>query len=215
MGSSWISTPEFPLILVLALLTLCSGYMTLRLPRFRRLNSVTVHVPGPRWSDLIYEIAAWFASDRKLPGEIAEPACQEGVASPSPSADPSLPSATRANRWENRKKTRVRFAYPVGKDDIDWRKLESAVLGEGFEGLDGGFDCPRFGNRGEDGGGGGNDADDMVMRINRGKRQAAGSCGKRTGSLWVEVGNGSAALGEVRRELVRLDELGLLQVSCR
>ena len=197
------------------LLTLCSGDRTLRLPRFRRLNSVTVHVPGPRWSDLIYDIAAWFAGDRKLPGEIAESACQEDLASPSPSADPSLPSATRASRWENSKKTRVRFAYPVGKGDIDWRKLESAVLGEGFEGLDGGFDCARFGNRGEGGIGGGNDADDMVMRINRGKSQAGGGCGKRAGSLWVEVGNGSAALGEVRGELVRLDQLGLLQVSCR
>jgi len=110
----------------------------------------------------------------------------------------------------------VRFAYPVGKGDIDWRKLESAVLGEDFNGgLDGGFDCPIFGNRSEGGSGGGNDADDMVMRINRGKSQAGGSCGKRAGSLWVEVGNGSAVLGEVRRELFRLDQLGLLQVSCR
>ena len=177
---------------------------------------MTVHVPGPRWSDLIYEIAAWFASDRKLPGEIAEPACQEGLTSPS--ATPSLPSATRAYRWENLKKTRVRFAYPVGKDDIDWRRLERAVLGEDLDGPDGGLDCPRFSNHGgqtEGGGGGGNDGDEMVMRINRGKSKAGGSCGKRAGSLWVEVGNGSAALGEVRGELARLDELGLLQVSCR
>jgi len=177
---------------------------------------VTVHVPGPRWSDLIYEIAAWFASDRKSSGEIAESACQEGPASPPPFTTPSLPSATRVNRWENRKRTRVRFAYPVRKDDVDWRKLESAVLGEG---LDGGFDCPKFSNHGgrnEGGSGGGNDADERVMRINRGKGQTGGSRGKRACSLWVEVvGNGSAGLGEVRGELVRLDQLGLLQVSCR
>ena len=174
---------------------------------------MTVHVPGPYWADLLYEIAAWFTSDSTSPGEIAELACQEGLAS-SPSGTPSLPSATPANRRENRKKTRVRFAYPVGKDDIDWRRLESAVLGEDLDELDGGFDCPRFSNHGgglEGGSGGGND----VMRINRGKSKAGGSFGKRAGSLWVEVSNGSAVLGEVRGELVRLDELGLLQVSCR
>lgn len=174
---------------------------------------MTVHVPGPRWSDLIYEIAAWFVSDGKFPGEIADPACQDGRASPSLSVAPSLPSATRADRCGNWKKTRIRFAYPVRKGDIDWRKLESVVLGECFvDGQDGRHDCSGFGSRGGTEGEGRNDAEEMMMRISRGKSRAGGRGGC---SLWVEVGNGSAGLGDVRGELVRLDRLGLLQVSCR
>ncbi|KAF9777428.1 hypothetical protein BJ322DRAFT_574810 [Thelephora terrestris] len=60
---------------------------TLRLPMFRKLKSVTMCVPGSRWSDLIYEIAAWFARDRSH-GEIADPTCQDGRASPPSSVTP-------------------------------------------------------------------------------------------------------------------------------
>lgn len=192
----------------------------LRLPRFRRLKSVTMHVPGPRWSDLIYDIAAWFARDKKS-GEIADPICHDGYASPP--VTPSLPStssATRAARSEDWKRTRIRFSYPVGKGDVDWRKLENAVLGEDLEGV---YDCTGHGNHvggieresksGKEG-----ESDDvdesMVMGISQ--HEAGGSVRRRfvAGSLWVEVRNGSAALGEVRGELGRLDQLGLLQVSC-
>lgn len=177
---------------------------------------MVLRVPGPRWSDLIYEIAAWFARDEKLAGEIADhPACQDDHASASfsvTSSPPSPSSATRAGRWENWKNTRIRFDYPVRKGEVDWRKLESAVLGEDFEAerLDGEYDCAGFGNHG--GGAGRNDVDEL-MGINRGK----GGCSRRlsAGSLWVEVGHGSAGLGELKGELARLDQLGLLQVSCR
>lgn len=191
----------------------------LRLPRFRRLKSVTMHAPGPRWSDLIYDIAAWFARDEKLTGVIADPTCHDGYASRSLSATPSLPStasATRADRWGDRKRTRVRFAYPVREGDVDWRKLENAVLGEG---RDGGHDFTGYGNHGREieresrGGSEGDHVDRMLMSIN--KHRAGGGYSRRSmvGSLWVEVGNGSAPLGEVRGKLGRLDELGLLQVS--
>lgn len=115
---------------------------TLRLPRFRKLKSVTMCVPGSHWSDLIYEIAEWFARDDYE--EIADPTRQGGRASPPTSVTSSLPSsnpATRADRWKDRKRTKVRFVYPVGEGDVDWRKLESAVLGEGVECLDGRYAC--------------------------------------------------------------------------
>jgi len=191
----------------------------LRLPRFRRLESVTMHVPGPHWSDLIYDIAAWFARDKK-PGEIADRICHDGYASPP--VTPSLPSttsATRAGRWEDWKRTRIRFSYPVGKDDVDWRKLENAVLGEDLDGV---YDWTGHGNhvggieRESKGGNEGesDDVDEMLMRISQ--HGAGGSFSRRfaAGSLWVEVRSGSAGLGEVRGELGRLDKLGLLQVSC-
>jgi len=187
----------------------------LRLPRFRRLKSVTVCVPGSHWTDLIYEIAAWLARDEKLGGEIADPACQGGRASalsgtPSP---PSPSSATRADWPANWKKLGIRFAYPVRKGDVDWRKLASAVLGEDFEGLDGDGDCTGFGNYGE----GGNDDRETSTRINHIENRGADGCSRlpTAGSFWVEVLDGSAGLGEVRGELGRLDTLGLLQVSCR
>jgi hypothetical protein len=107
----------------------------LQLPRFRRLKSVTMHVPGPCWSDLIYEIVAWFARDKKLTGEIADPACHASSASVAPSLS-STGSATRAGRREDWKRTMIRFSYPVRKGDVDWRKLESAALGEDLEGQD-------------------------------------------------------------------------------
>lgn len=58
------------------------------------------------------------------------------------------------------------------------------------------------------------------MKITQGGNQVAGgSCSPPRfiagGSLWVEVRSGSAVLGDLRVELGRLDELGLLQVSCR
>ena len=169
---------------------------------------MTMHVPGPRWSDLIYKIAEWFARDEKLPGEIADRACQDGRASPSLSVTSSLPSPSSATRADWRR-TKFRFGYPVKKGDIDWRRLESAVLGEGLEGE---YDCARLGNRGGISGGGNDESDEMLMRINPG---AGGTRRLAASSLWVEVGNGSAVLGEVRGELGRLDKLGLLQVSCR
>jgi len=177
-----------------------------------------MHIPGSRWSDLIYEITAWFARDNKFPGEVADPTCHDESAFPS--VTPSLPSSsstTQANRWEYWKQTRIRFNYAVRKGDVDWRRLESAVLGEVH---DGECDCARYGNHGggnerESGGGNENDhVDAMLMRINHiGKRGAGGRF--TAGSLWVEVGNGSSGLGEIRGELGRLGQLGLLQVSCR
>jgi hypothetical protein len=56
------------------------------------------------------------------------------------------------------------------------------------------------------------------MRVDPiGKSVAGGRRSRRfaAGALWVEVRSGSAVLGEVRGELGRLDQLGLLQVSCR
>jgi len=186
----------------------------LRLPRFQKLKSVTIYAPGPRWSGLIYGIAAWFARDEKLTGEIADTACQGGPSFPIIPPLPSTSSATRADR----RKMKVRFTYPVRKGDVDWRKLESAVLGEDFEGLGGVYNCTGYGNhRGRIAREGGNGVDEMLMKITHvGKHGAAGSCSPRftAGSLWVDVGNGSAVLGEVRGELGRLDQLGLLQVSC-
>lgn len=180
---------------------------------------MNLHVPGPHWSDLIYEIAAWFARDKKSPREIADPSCQNGRASASLSVTPSLPSRTSttwAGWWANWKRTRIRFAYPVRKGDVDWRKLESAVLGEDFERLDEEYDCAGFGNHGGEREIG-NDGDEILMGINRGKSMAdSGSSRQLTaGSLWVEVGSGSTGLGEVRGELARLEQLGLLQISCR
>lgn len=182
-----------------------------------------MYVPGPRWSDLIYEIAAWFAKDDKsLGGEMADPTCHDD--SPSFSVTHSLPSntsATQANRWEDWKRTRIRFTYPVRKGDVDWGRLENAVLGED---LDGKCDCAGIGNHGcgverESGGGDENDqAGAMLMRINHtGKRGAGSVCSGRStaGSLWVEVGDGSTELGEVGGDLGRLGQLGLLQVSCK
>lgn len=185
----------------------------LRLPRFRRLKSMIMHVPGPRWSDLIYDIAAWFARDEKLTEEIADPICHDDYASPSLSATPSLPStasATQADRWEDWKRTRIRFAYPVRKGDVDWRKLENAVLGEDLD--DGTGDGDHGGGIERESTGGSEDdhVDRMLMRIGAGGGYSRRST---TGSLLVEVGSGSAALGEVRGELGRLDQLGLLQVS--
>lgn len=122
--------PRIPLIVVFALLTVYPEVSKLRLPRFEELQSVTMYAPGPRWSDLIYEIAAWFARGEKLAREIADPAYQDG---PSFSITPPLSStssATWAGRWTNGKETRVRFTYPVGEGDVDWKKLERAVLGE-------------------------------------------------------------------------------------
>ena len=181
---------------------------------------MNLDVPGPYWSDLIYEIAAWFARDEKSPGEIADPTCQDGRASASSSVTSSLPSptsATRTGRWANWKKTRIRFTYPVKKGDVNWRKLESAALGEDFERLDGGDDCAGFGKHGGRESGSGNDVDDMLMGITHGKSRAGGGSSRQltAGSLWVEVGSGSAGLGELRGELARLDKLGLLQVSTR
>lgn len=199
---------------------------TLRLPRFRQLKSVTMCVPGPYWSDLIYEIAAWFARD-EWHDEIADPASQDGRASPPSFATTSMPSsnaATRADRRKDRKRTKVRFFYPVGKSDFNWRKLESAVLGEDFEDPDsqgGGCACSRFGNCGgkierESRGGNGNDhVEEIMMRISKVRnRGAGGSCCARFmgGSLCVEVESGSVV---PREELGRLDQLELLQVSCR
>ena len=217
---TWNFRSRIPLIPVVALLTVYPEANILRLPRFRRLKSVTMHVPGPRWSDLIYEIATWFARDEKLTGKIADPACHDGYASSSSSATPwpSLPSttsATQADRWEDWKRMKIRFSYPVRKDDVNWRKLENAVLGED---LDGEYDCTGHGNhegrieRESKGGSEGDHVDRMLMRISQ--HGTGGSYSRRftTGSLWVEVGNGSAAL-EVRGELGRLDQLGLLQVS--
>ena len=190
----------------------------LRLPRFRNLKSVIMYVPGPLWSDLIYEIAAWSARDKKLPEEIADIACHDGRASPSSPSMPSTSPATRADWWEDWKKTKIRFTYPVGKGDVDWRKLESAVLGEG---PDGGYDCTGYGNHGGEEGpsrDGNDDVDETMMRINNVERDGAdGGCCPRfvAGSLWIEARGGSAVLGDVRGELRRLDQLGLLQVGCR
>ena len=112
---------------------------------------MTISVPGPHWSDLIYEIAAWF----ERIGEIADPTRPGGRASPPLSGTPSPPSSNgvmRTDGREDRKRTRVRFAYPVKKGDINWKKLESAVLGEDLEGVpegqDRGSDCSVFGNHG-------------------------------------------------------------------
>jgi hypothetical protein len=145
---------------------------------------------------------------------------------------PSLPSdnsATRADRRKDRKRTRIRFGYHVTKGDVDWKKLESAVLGEGDEGLEslgGGCDCSVYGNHGgvgvvgrESESGYENDqVGGMVMKINQvGNQVAGGSCSARFMAclLWVEVWSGSAVLRELRGELGRLDRHGLLQVSCR
>lgn len=193
---------------------------SLRLPRFQKLKSVTMCVPGPSWSDLIYEIAAWFARGG-WQDEIADTACQYGRASPPSFVTTSMPSsnaATRANHREDRKRTKVRFFYPVGKRNFDWGKLESAVLGEDFDSQGG--TCSRFGNRGgkverESRGGSGNDHIEMMMRINRVRNRGAGGsrCTRFMGSLLcVEVGSGSVV---PREELGRLDELELLQVSWR
>jgi len=196
---------------------------TLRLPRFRKLELVTMSVPGPHWTDLIYEIAAWFGREEWLK-PIAD---HDSRASPPSPAIPSLPSSnlvTRVDLRKGRKRTRVRFAYPVRNGDIDWKKMERAVLGEDIEDLDGGCDCSVFGKLGRVGresekGGKGNDhVDEMVMTINQvGNHVAGGSCSARftAGSLWVEVASGSAVLGDLRGELGRLDQLGLLQVSLR
>lgn len=181
---------------------------------------MTMNVPGPSWSDLIYEIAAWFTKE-KLAEEIADLTCHDGRASPSLPVIPSMPSTSSVTRgeWE----TRIRFAYPIRKGDVDWNRLESAVLGEGTEGLDGGHHCARYGNNEfgterESGDGDGSDhVHEMLMRINEvGKDGAHGGYSRQptAGSLWVEAGSGSATLGEVRGELRRLDKLGLLQVSC-
>lgn len=200
---------------------------TLRLPQFRKLKSVTMCVPGPHWSDLIYEIAAWFARVESCE-EIADFTCRDGHASPSSltvtplSSLPSNNTATRVDCYEGRKRTRVKFFYPVRKGDVDWQKLERAVLGEGIEGQEGGYDCSRFGNHGggierESASGNGNDqVQEMLMRISQvGAHGAGGSCSARSkaSSVWVEVGSGMAV--EVRRELGRLDRLGLLQVNCK
>ena len=192
---------------------------TLRLPRFLKLKSVTMCVPGPYWSDLIYEITSWFARSECCE-EIAGPACRSGRASSL--FTPSLPSTNPATSAVGWKRTRIKFCYSVGKGDVDWRKLESAALGEDFEG----YDCSAFGNHGGGaecesglGGGNGNDHVQVLMEINPGveNRGAGGRQGARftTGSLWVEVGGGSGVFGEIRRKLGRLDRLGLLQVSCR
>jgi hypothetical protein len=169
---------------------------------------VTVRVPGPRWSDLIYGITAWFARDKKLTGEIADPVRHDGYASWS--SPPSTTSATRAGRWEDREGTRIRFAYPVGNGDVDWRKLENAVLGED---VDGGYDCTGYGIHVDELERESRSGSESLMRI--GKHGVRGGYSPRftAPSLWIEVGPGSAALGEVRRELRRLDQLGLLQVS--
>jgi hypothetical protein len=136
---------------------------------------VTVRVPGPHWSDLIYEIAAWFASGQ-VSGEIAEPTCQRGRASP---VTP-LPCHQRAELTGGEvEKDEDQVRIPRQERDVDWRKLERAVLGEGIEGLDGDSDCSVFGNHGggiEGDSGGGNGAGGIVMRINRGKSRAGGSC---------------------------------------
>lgn len=95
------------------------------------------------------------------------------------------------------------------------------MLGEDIEGLDGGCDCSGFGNHGsvarESESGDGNDhVDEMVTKINKaGNHVAGGSCSARfmAGSLWIEVGSGSAVLRDLRGVLGRLDRLGLLQVS--
>lgn len=209
--------------------------MTLRLPTFRKLKLVTINALGPLWSDLVYEIAAWFAK-HKSGEEIADTACQDGRASASSSSPvlvtPSLPSSTSVTRydpWKDRKRTRVRFMYPVRKGDVDWKELESAVLGEdvvGATGQGGGSDCSPNGNHGglgdvgreSDGGRENDQVGEMVMTISQaGNQVAGGSCSARfmAGSLWVEVRSGCAVLGELRRELGRLDRLELLQVSCR
>lgn len=187
---------------------------------------MTMHIPGPCWSDLIYETAAWFARDETLTEGIADPTYHDdGYASHSPSDIPSLPSpdsATRADRWDDWRKARIRFTYPVRKGDIDWRKLESAVLGEGPDALDGEHGQAGYGNhRGgtdresQDG----NENDHLDGMVGIGQRGAGGSRNRQltAASLWVEVevGTGSAPLGELRGELGRLDQLGLLQVSCR
>jgi len=190
--------------------------MMLRLPKFRGLKSVTVRVPGPHWADLIYEIAAWFARDEKFVREIADPACQDGRAS-ALNDGPSLPSRSSATRaeWQKRKRLRIRFAYPLGEDDIDWERLERAVLGGSVEGLDEGGDCTGYGNYG---GGAGDDDGQTLMRISRVENRWAGGSrsGRSTvGSLRVEGLSGSVGVEEVREKLGRLDRLGLLQVSCR
>ena len=182
---------------------------------------MTMSVPGSNWSDLIYEIAAWFARD-KPSYEIADPAGHYGRAS-ALSDMPSLPSnnpATDTHRWRDGRKMRIRFTYPVGKDEVDWKKLERAVLGENIDGgLDGGCDCPIYGNDDgvgrESGSGNENDHVDEINQVDN--HVAGGSCGARSmrGSLWIEIASGSAVLGELRGELGRLDKLGLLQVSCR
>lgn len=166
---------------------------------------MTMYVPGPCWSDLIYEIAAWFARDKKLTGEIADPTCHGSSSFVTPSLSSTTP-ATRPGRWEDWNGTMIRFSYPVRKGDVNWRKLENAVLGEDLEVVDSG------------GGDESDYADGGVIRTNPiGKSGADGRCSRRfaPGTLWVEVGSGSAVLGEVRGELGRLDQLGLLQVSCR
>ena len=190
-----------------ALLIVHPDASMLQLPRFRRLKSVTVCAPGPCWSDLIYEIVAWFARDKKLTGEIADPACHASPSSVTSSMS-STTSATRAGRWEG---TMVRFSYPVRKGDVDWRKLESAALGEDVEAQG----CESI--ESEDGDES-DHADGRAMRVNPiGKNVAGGRRSRRFAAepLWVEVRSGSAVLGEVRGELGRLDQLGLLQVSCK
>lgn len=184
---------------------------------------MTVHVPGAEWSDLTYEIAAWFAKN-ELREEIADPACQGGRSSRPLSVTPSLPSSNPVAERRGGKRMRVRFGYPVRKGDFDWRELASAALGEdgeGLEGLGGTGDCSKFGNHGgagrESESGKENDhVDDMLMKINQaGYQVAGGSCSERfvARSLWVEVGSRSAVLGELGGELGRLEELGLLLVS--
>lgn len=199
---------------------------TLRLPRFRKLKSVIMCVPGPGWSDLIYEIAAWSARDDSRE-EIADRNRQSASTSPSSviSSLPSSTSATRADGWESRRKTKVRFVYPVREGDVDWVKLQSAVLGEGAEGQEGRCYCAGYGNHAsrtgrESGGGNGNDHVDGMMRINNGVGYGAGgNCHRRSsstaGSLSVEFKGGSGVLRKVRERLGRLDELGLLQLSSR
>lgn len=93
---------------------------------------MTMTVLGPYWSDLICEIATWFARDKSC-GKIADPASR---ASPPSSVTASLPSSdqiTRADLRKNRKRITIEFSDPVRKGDVDWEELESAVSGEDIE----------------------------------------------------------------------------------